>query len=262
MKSKRNLTILSLVLIMGLVLPTVQAQPALSANQAAIAKGKPQALQLNTDAKPAPKPEYVPYDPEDLSLEEYDYSEEEIRKMIEDADTAKALELDEEEEVRRVVWICWTRGKSYPVAPTVDAANPGIPMNMRIAATYVKTTDLGKVYEINRGYVRHGRRHLPVTGKALLLPNGIFVMMLESEGNDFGFFSIGRIAKANYGVWVAMKGYLSLDDVGYTFHMKGRAIPIGLWRRRIQSAVQNKPVIKKRVQEKVASIRAKPVSDN
>ena len=258
MKSKSKMAILSLVLIIGLLLPTVQAQPALNANQIGVTKSSPNALQLNSESKP----EYVPYDPEALSLEDYDYTDEEIEKMITDADAAEALETDEEEKYRKVVWLCWTRGKSYPIDPTVDAVEPGIPMRMRIAARYVKTTDLGKVYEINRGFIRHGRRHIPVSGKALLLPNGVFVMMLGSEGNDFGFFSIGRIAKANYGVWVAMKGYMYLDGDGYTFHMKGRAIPISLWRRRIQTAVQNKPVIKKRVQEKIASIKAKPASGN
>ncbi len=122
-----------------------------------------------------------------------------------------------------VVWYLNARGMSTELDPVTDAANPAEPVGLQLIAEKVKATDYGVLYKVLWGRVNHGGEKVDITGYAIL-DGDVFYMKLEGDGMSFK--AIGKIAPAGIGVRVAMKGYMSHDDVDYSFRMHGRAIPL------------------------------------
>jgi hypothetical protein len=163
--------------------------------------------------------------PEAIELD--DLSEDEIDDRISAAESAPAVE---DGDTASPLWIARTYGSSWPLGDAdVEESNLATPIGTMFAATKVKTTDYGTVYDIVWGIVGHNGERVGVKGVAVLCSDGVFVMKLH--GDDLSLWAIGRIGKARYGVRLAMKGYMSHDGEMYGFHMKGRAHPIGFgWR--------------------------------
>jgi hypothetical protein len=123
-----------------------------------------------------------------------------------------------------VIWYLNARGMSTPLAPVTDAENPATPVGIQLLAEKVKTTEYGKLYKVLWGRVNHNGEKVTVEGYAILDSDGVFYMKLNGE--NLSFKTIGRIAPAGIGVRVAMKGYMTHDDVDCSVQMHGRAIPL------------------------------------
>ena len=163
--------------------------------------------------------------PESIDLD--DLSEDEIDDRISAAENAPAVE---DGDTANPLWIARAHGASWPLGDAdVEESNLAIPVGTMFAATKVKTTEYGTVYDIVWGIVGHNGERVGVKGVAVLGSDGVFVMKLQ--GDDLSFCAIGRIGRARLGVRLAMKGYMSHDGEMYGFHMKGTAHPIGFgWR--------------------------------
>ena len=123
-----------------------------------------------------------------------------------------------------VVWYLNARGMSTAISPVTDAANAATPVGLQLVAEKVKVTEYGVLYKVLWGRVHHTGEKVDITGYAILDSDGIFYMKLNGE--DLSFKAIGRIAPAGVGVRVAMKGYMTHDEIDYSFRMHGRAIPL------------------------------------
>ncbi len=163
--------------------------------------------------------------PEAIELD--DLNEDEIDDRVSAAENAPAVE---DGDTASPLWIARAYGFSWPLGDAdVDESSLATPIGTLFAATKVKTTEYGVVYDIVWGIVGHNGERVGVKGVAVLGSDGVFVMKLHGE--DLDLWAIGRIGKARYGVRLAMKGYMSHDGDMYGFHMKGRAHPIGWgWR--------------------------------
>jgi len=163
--------------------------------------------------------------PEDIEFD--DLSEDEIDDRISAAENALAIE---DGDTASPLWIARVYGSSWPLGDAdVEENNLATPIGTMFAATKVKTTEYGVVYDIVWGIVGHNGERVGVKGVAVLGSDGVFVMKLQ--GDDLSLWAIGRIGKARFGVRLAMKGYMSHDGDMYGFHMRGSAHPIGWgWR--------------------------------
>lgn len=167
--------------------------------------------------------------PESIDID--DLSEDEIEDRISAAENAPTIEDD---DTANPLWIARAHGASWPLGDAdVEESNLAIPVGTMFAATKVKTTEYGTVYDIVWGIVGHNGERVGVKGVAVLGSDGVFVMKLQ--GDDLSFYAIGRIGRARFGVRLAMKGYMSHDGEMYGFHMKGAAHPIGFGWRNLQT---------------------------
>jgi len=123
-----------------------------------------------------------------------------------------------------VVWYLNARGMSIPTDPVTEEENPAEPLGLQLIAEKVKVTEFGVLYKVLWGRVHHTGEKVDIEGYAILDSDGVFYMKLNGE--DLKYKAIGRIAPAGIGVRVAMKGYMTHDDVDYSFKMHGRAIPL------------------------------------
>lgn len=168
-------------------------------------------------------------EPEPMDLD--DLSEDEIDDRISAAENAPAVE---DGDTANPLWIARAHGSSWPLDDAdVEESNLATPIGTVFAATKVKTTEYGTVYDIVWGIVGHNGERVGVKGVAVLGSDGVFVMKLQ--GDDLSLWAIGRIGRARLGVRLAMKGYMSHDGEMYGFHMKGSAHPIGLGWRNVQT---------------------------
>lgn len=136
-----------------------------------------------------------------------------------------ASELEDSESDAAPLWVAVARGKSWtilPVEPQPDFMRVGVVF----AATKIKTTAHGSVYDVVWGILGHDGERVGVRGKGLLCGEGVFLIHLEGE--DLELYGIGLLGRAWYGVRIAMKGYMEQGDVKYGFRMAGGAHPIGL----------------------------------
>ncbi len=156
-----------------------------------------------------------------------DLSEDEINDRISAAENAPDVE---DGDTASPLWIARAHGSSWPLGEAdVEESNLATPVGTVFAATKVKTTEYGTVYDIVWGIVGHNGERVGVKGVAVLCSDGVFVMKLQGE--DLSLWAIGRISRARLGVRLAMKGYMSHDGEMYGFHMRGMAHPIGFgWR--------------------------------
>ena len=161
-----------------------------------------------------------------------DLDESMIDDVIAEVEEAEAVDDDEE---ATVVWYLNARGQATTLSPVTDAAEVYDPLGVQLIAEKVKTTEFGKLYKVLWGRINHDGEKVEIEGYAVLDSDGVFYMKLEGE--DMSFKSIGRISPAGVGVKVAMKGYMTHEDLDYSFTMHGRAIPLrgGLIRNRIQN---------------------------
>lgn len=150
------------------------------------------------------------------------------------AEVKEADALDDEEEAT-VVWYLNARGKATTLSPVTDAAQVYDALGVQLVTEKVKTTEFGTLYKVLWGRINHEGKKVEIEGYAVLDTDGVFYMKLQGE--DMGLKSIGRISPAGIGVRVAMKGYMTHEDTDYSFHMRGRAIPLrgGLIRNRVQN---------------------------
>jgi len=164
-------------------------------------------------------------EPEIIDLD--DLNEDEIDDRISAAENAPAVE---DGDTANPLWIARVYGSSWPLGDAdIVESNLATPVGTVFAATKVKTTEYGTVYDIVWGIVGHNGERVGIKGVAVLGSDGVFVMNLQ--GDDLSLWAIGRIGRARYGVRLAMKGYMSHDGEMYGFHMKGSAHPIGFdWR--------------------------------
>lgn len=168
-------------------------------------------------------------EPESIDLD--DLSEDEIDDRISAAENAPAVE---DGDTANPLWIARAHGSSWPLGDAdVEESNLATPIGTVFAATKVKTTEYGTVYDIVWGIIGHNGERVGVKGVAVLGSDGVFVMKLQ--GDDLSLGAIGRIGRARLGVRLAMKGYMSHDGEIYGFHMKGNAHPIGLGWRNVQT---------------------------
>ena len=168
-------------------------------------------------------------EPESIVID--DLSEDEIDDRISAAENAPAVEDD---DAASPLWIARAHGSSWPLGDAdVEESNLATPVGTMFAATKVKTTECGTVYDIVWGIVGHNGERVGVKGVAVLGSDGVFVM--KFQGDDLSLYAIGRIGRARLGVRLAMKGYMSHDGETYGFHMRGNAHPIGLGWRNIQT---------------------------
>lgn len=168
-------------------------------------------------------------EPESIDLD--DLSEDEIDDRISAAENAPAVENG---DTANPLWIARAHGSSWPLDDAdLTESNLATPVGTMFAATKVKTTEYGTVYDIVWGIVGHNGERVGVKGVAVLGSDGVFVMKLQ--GDDLSLGAIGRIGRARLGVRLAMKGYMSHDGEIYGFHMKGNAHPIGLGWRNVQT---------------------------
>lgn len=167
--------------------------------------------------------------PESIDID--DLSEDEIEDRISAAENAPTIE---DGDTANPLWIARAHGASWPLGDAdVEESNLAIPVGTMFAATKVKTTEYGTVYDIVWGIVGHNGERVGVKGVAVLGSDGVFVMKLQGDG--LSFYAIGRIGRARFGVRLAMKGYMSHDGEMYGFHMKGAAHPIGFGWRNLQT---------------------------
>jgi hypothetical protein len=166
-----------------------------------------------------------------------------ISDLDEAAIDDKFAEVDAAEPIEyiegSVVWYLNARGMSTPLDPVLEEENPAEPVGLQLIAEKVKSTEYGVLYKILWGRVHHDGEKVEIEGYAILDTDGVFYMKLTGDG--LGFKTIGRIAPAGMGVRVAMKGYMSHDDVDYGIKMHGRAIPLrgSLIKNRIRNHLQN-----------------------
>ncbi|MCW4014115.1 MAG: hypothetical protein NWF07_14170 [Candidatus Bathyarchaeota archaeon] len=161
-----------------------------------------------------------------------DLDEATIDDVIAEVEAAEALDDDEE---ATIVWYLNARGQATVLSPVTDAAQVNEPLGVQLIAEKVKTTEFGKLYKVLWGRINHMGVKVEIEGYAVLDTDGVFYMKLEGE--DISFKSIGRISPAGIGVKVAMKGYMTHEDIDYSFTMHGRAIPLrgNMIRNRIQN---------------------------
>lgn len=163
--------------------------------------------------------------PEAIELD--DLNEDEIDDRISAAENAPALE---DGDTASPLWIARAHGSSWPLGyADVEESNPATPIGTIFAATKVKATEYGVVYDVVWGIVGHSGERVGIKGVAVLGSDGVFVMKLHGE--DLDLWAVGRIGRARLGVRLAMKGCMSHDGDMYGFHMRGNAHPIGWgWR--------------------------------
>jgi hypothetical protein len=153
-----------------------------------------------------------------------------IEERLEEALDADPIE-DGDVDVSPL-WIARLHGRAWPrtsVEPEESAERIGV----IFAATKIKTTAFGAVYDIVWGILGHDGKRVGVKGKGLLCEDGVFFLYLE--GDDLDLYGVGLVGKAWYGVKLAMKGYMEHDAAMYDFQMLGRAYPIGFNWKRIQA---------------------------
>jgi len=138
---------------------------------------------------------------------------------------AEVEEAEEKEDKEgSVVWYLNARGMSTPTDPVTEEANPQESLGLQLIAEKVKVTDFGVLYKVLWGRVHHTGEKVDIEGYAILDSDGVFYMKLNGE--DLSYKAIGKIAPAGVGVRVVMKGFMTHDDVDYSFRIHGRAIPL------------------------------------
>lgn len=113
-------------------------------------------------------------EPEPMDLD--DLSEDEIDDRISAAEDAPAVE---DGDTATPLWIARAHGSSWPLGDAdVEESNLATPIGTVFAATKVKTTEYGTVYDIVWGIVGHNGERVGVKGVAVLGSDGVFVMNL------------------------------------------------------------------------------------
>jgi len=140
-----------------------------------------------------------------------------------------ADEIEGEETIVGGLWILNARGVTVAISPVTDAAETNTRIGLQLVAEKIKATEYGVLYEVHWGRILHEGENVEIEGLAVLDSDGVFYMALE--GDDLSFKAIGRIAPAQMGVRVAMKGYMTHNGVEYSHTMRGRAIPFGWYNR-------------------------------
>jgi hypothetical protein len=140
-----------------------------------------------------------------------------------------------EDGTNRPIWILFARGSSWELDDAVSindvAPEERTPAGMRLAIRIVLRTEDFTVFKVVRGVVGNDGERYQVEGYGILFnEERIFVMKLQGEGLELK--TIGRIHGARWGVRVAMKGKMSVEDTDYGFHMRGRAWRIRPWMHR------------------------------
>lgn len=156
--------------------------------------------------------------------------ETEIEERLNEA--INAPETEDSDSMIAPLWIARLHGKAWP-SPSTDSSPSVERIGVIFAATKIKTTEYGSVYNIVWGILGHSGERVSVKGKGVLCNDGVFVVKLE--GDDLELYGIGLVGKALHGVKLAMKGYMKHDSVMYDFNMFGRALPIGFNWKRIQT---------------------------
>ncbi|MBN2336034.1 hypothetical protein JXL21_10790 [Candidatus Bathyarchaeota archaeon] len=165
--------------------------------------------------------------PEALDVD--DLSEDEIEDRLDKA--LNAPETDDGDNGANPLWIARATGSAWPLR-NADTSDTDLTkaIGTMFAATKIKTTEYGVVYDIVWGIVGHGGERVGVKGIAILGSDGVFVMKLQ--GDDLSLAAIGKVGRAGFGVRLAMKGYMSHDGDSYGFRMSGRAYPLSFnWRQ-------------------------------
>ena len=162
------------------------------------------------------------------NLEELD--EAEIEGRLNEAIDAPAT--DDSDSKTAPLWIARLHGKAWPI-PATEPSPSVERIGVIFAATKIKTTEYGSVYDIVWGIIGHDGERIGVKGKGVLCSDGVFVIKLE--GDDLEFYGIGLVGKAMYGVRLAMKGYMEHDGVMHSYNMAGGAYPIGFNMKRLQA---------------------------
>jgi hypothetical protein len=128
-----------------------------------------------------------------------------------------------EEVTVSVLWYLNAHGYTTIDSSVTDAAQSRFRIRLQLVAEKIKMTKFGALYKVHWGRVTHNGEQYEVEGYALLDSDGVFYMKLNGE---VAFKSIGRIHPSWFGVRVSMKGYLVEDDITYSHHMRGWAIPL------------------------------------
>jgi hypothetical protein len=131
-----------------------------------------------------------------------------------------------EDGTKRPTWILFARGSSWELDDAVsvndEAPEERTPAGMRLAIRVVLTTEDITVFKVVRGVVGNDGERYQVEGYGILFnEERFFVMKLQGDGLELK--TIGRIHGARWGIRVAMKGKMSVEDTDYGFHMRGRA---------------------------------------
>jgi hypothetical protein len=148
-----------------------------------------------------------------------DLDESAVDERINEAEKAEPVE----EVTVSVLWYLNAYGYTTIDSPVTDAAQSRFRIRLQLVAEKIKMTKFGALYKVHWGRVTHNGEQYEVEGYALLDSDGVFYMKLNGE---VAFKSIGRIHPSWFGVRVSMKGYLVEDDITYSHHMRGWAIPL------------------------------------
>lgn len=153
----------------------------------------------------------------DLPEPDENYIDELIEEIQGEEETGKPLPL--------CVWIVRTKGYAWKieVEPTASDVAPSarVPMAMKLMATPVKITALGKLFRI-RGAVTLDGKTFKVHGVAVLKRNGFFCMKLDGEGH-LRLYAVGRVLGGHGLYYVRMKGRMGLDGRRFAFYQRGTA---------------------------------------
>jgi hypothetical protein len=150
-----------------------------------------------------------------LSVQEEvpEYDEAEVDAILKEFESIS----EPEDGIKRPLWVLHATGFSWELDDDVsvndEAPEERTPAGMRLAIRVVLTTEDFTVFKV----VRH-----QVKGYGILFnEERLFVMKLRGEGLELK--TVGRVYGARWGVRVAMKGKMSVEDTDYGFHMRGRA---------------------------------------
>ena len=163
--------------------------------------------------------------PEEIDISEL--NEADVDPRITEAIDAEEIE-DEENPVGGL-WILRAHGSAVTITPVTDAELTEDRIGLQLVAEKVKNTEFGALYTVHWGRVHHDDEMVEIDGYALLDSDGVFYMTLDGE--DLEYKAIGKVAPANHGVRVSMKGYMTHDGVEYTHSMRGGAVRFGMFPR-------------------------------
>ena len=174
------------------------------------------------------------------------------------ADALGADAVEDEENAVGGLWILNAHGSTVTITPVTDAELTEDRIGLQLVAEKIKNTEFGALYEVHWGRVLHDDEKVEIDGYALLDSDGVFYMTLEGE--DLEYKAIGKIAPAVRGVRVAMKGFMTHDDVEYSHTMRGRAVPFRWFNRAANQVRRNAKPAPEGVE--IEPTRNKPVTSS